>query len=111
MVEVRNFIFFFDLRRVKTNWHTKNQYTMFIEKEEILSLKEAAVFLKISKSCLYKKTSTKQIPHFVPGGKNIYFKKSDLEDWIFNEKVTPVSEIELETENYLNRMNKKWKSC
>ena len=69
--------------------------------EEILSLSEAAEFLKVSKSCVYKLTSAKKIPHFVPGGKKIYFKKSDLEDWILNSRVTPISEFENDTINYL----------
>lgn len=69
--------------------------------EEILSLSEASEFLKLSKSCVYKLTSAKKIPHFVPGGKKIYFKKSDLEDWILNSRVTPISEFENDTINYL----------
>ena len=73
----------------------KNNY------EEILSLSEASKFLKVSKSCVYKLTSAKKIPHFVPGGKKIYFKKSDLEDWILNSRVTPISEFENDTINYL----------
>ena len=69
--------------------------------EEILSLNEAAKFLKLSKSFLYKMTSQKIIPHYIPGGKRIYFKKSDLEDWILNSRVTPISEFENDTINYL----------
>ncbi len=71
--------------------------------DEILSLSEAAEFLKISKSCLYKKSSQKQIPHYIPGGKKIYFKKSDLEDWLLKNRITPVAEIESKTESYLSR--------
>jgi excisionase family DNA binding protein len=72
-------------------------------KDEILSLSEAAEFLKVSKSCIYKLTSAKKIPHFVPGGKRIYFKKSDLENWILQNRITPVAEIESKTESYLSR--------
>lgn len=70
-------------------------------KDEILSLSEASEFLKLSKSCVYKLTSAKKIPHFVPGGKRIYFKKSDLENWILNSRITPISEFENDTINYL----------
>ena len=69
--------------------------------EEILSLSEASEFLKLSKSGIYKLTSAKKIPHFVPGGKRIYFKKSDLENWILNSRITPMSEFENDTINYL----------
>ena len=74
-----------------------------LSEEEILSLSEAAKFLKVSKSCVYKLTSAKKITHFVPGGKRIYFKKSDLENWILQNRITPVAEIESKTESYLSR--------
>lgn len=76
------------------------------QKEEILSLNEATVFLKMSKSCLYKITSQKQIPHYVPGGKKIYFRKSDLENWLLQNRITPISEFENSTENYLSKTSK-----
>jgi excisionase family DNA binding protein len=68
---------------------------------EFLTLEEAAKFLSISNSALYKKTSNKEIPYYVPGGKKIYFKKADLENWIFKSKVESIEEIETSTENYL----------
>ena len=79
--------------------------------EEILSLKEAAEFLKITESCMYKKTSSKQIPHYIPGGKKIYFKKSELENWILSHKVDSISESDSEITNYLSRNSKNQMSC
>ncbi len=74
---------------------------------EILSLSEAAEFLKLSKSCIYKLTSKKEIVHFVPGGKKIYFKKSDLEDWLLKNRISSASELETDTESYLCQTSKK----
>ena len=71
--------------------------------KEILSLSEAAKFLCASKSFMYKMTSQKIIPHYIPGGKKIYFKKSDLENWILQNRITAVAEIESKTESYLSR--------
>lgn len=79
--------------------------------EEILSLSEAAEFLKMKKSFVYKKTSQKQINYYKPGGKKIYFRKSDLENWLLQNKITPVSEFENSTENYLRKTSKSLKSC
>ena len=71
-------------------------------KEEVLSLNEAAEFLKVSKSSIYKKTSQKQIPYYKPPGcKKIYFLKKDLEDWIFCNKINSVTEIGNQIESYL----------
>jgi len=70
--------------------------------KEILSLNEAVKFLKLSKSFLYKMTSQKIIPHYIPGGKRIYFKKTDLEDWLLKNRIPPSSEFETNTECYLS---------
>ena len=46
--------------------------------KEVLSLEEASIYLDISRSTLYKMTSAKQIPHYKPNGKLVYFEKSEL---------------------------------
>ena len=43
-----------------------------------LTLKEAAEFLDLSQSHLYKLTSERKIPHFKPNGKKIYFDDMSL---------------------------------
>ena len=47
-----------------------------------LTLPEAAKFLNLSQSHLYKLTSERKIPHFKPSGKKIYFDKSELVQWL-----------------------------
>ncbi len=74
--------------------------------EEILSLNEAAKFLCASKSFMYKMTSQKIITHYIPGGKRIYFKKSDLEDWLLKNRIPPNSELEAKIQNYLFNSSK-----
>lgn len=48
-----------------------------MEKNKFLSFKEAITYLGISKSTLYKLTSSKQIKFYKPKGK-IFFKEEDL---------------------------------
>lgn len=74
--------------------------------EQILTFNEATEFLTLSKSALYKLTSKKEITHFSPGGKMIYFRKSDLENWVLNSKIISVKDVNLEGENYLSRTSK-----
>lgn len=45
--------------------------------KEVLSLEEASIYLDISRSTLYKMTSAKQIPHYKPNGKLVYFEKAN----------------------------------
>lgn len=47
-----------------------------------LNFNEACKYLDVSPSHLYKLTSTKQIPHFCPQGKKLYFKREELDGWL-----------------------------
>ena len=61
--------------------------------KEILTIEEAAEFLSVAKSYLYKQTSAQAIPHFKPTGKRCYFKRSELEAWILAGRISTKSEI------------------
>lgn len=65
--------------------------------KEYLSLKEAAEFLKISKSTLYKHTSAGEIPFYRPNGKIIVFKKADLINWLERNKIDNIKTLSHET--------------
>lgn len=78
--------------------HKLNYVTTIIEeiKKEAhpyLSLDDAAGYLCISKSTLYKHTSDGIIPFYKPNGKLILFSKTDLDQWIEKSKVLSNSEI------------------
>ena len=62
--------------------------------EELLSTNEAARFLNVSLSWLYKLSSTNAIPYYKPNGKKIIFRKSDLTKYLLRNRVKPVEEIE-----------------
>ncbi len=51
--------------------------------KNLFTLDEASDYLTISKSDLYKKTSQKAIQFYKPG-KHIYFKKTDLDNYILS---------------------------
>lgn len=59
--------------------------------KQFYNCQEAANFLGISKSQLYKLTSSKQIPHYKPMGKLLRFSKNELTTWILSKKVVPES--------------------
>jgi excisionase family DNA binding protein len=80
---------------------------LIIQQKELLTIDEAAYFLGLSASRIYKMTSNKEIDHSKPGGKKIYFKRKDLEDWILSGRVASINDIDDDVENYLGRANKK----
>ena len=70
-------------------------------KQEILNFNDACQFLDYSKSYLYKLTHSRQIPHYKPNGKKLYFKRSDLEAWLLRNRVKTAAEIEQEAIEYV----------
>ena len=69
--------------------------------KKVLSFDEAARFLNVSKSHLYKMTSQCKIPHYKPNGKRIYFNTEELEKWLLSNRITTLDEIEQEANHYL----------
>lgn len=81
-----------------------------ILRKEILTLDELALYLLLSKSCIYKMTSNKEIPYYIPGGKKIYFKRSEIDNWIIESRVTPINEISLILDKRLSKITNKLES-
>ncbi|TKK71451.1 helix-turn-helix domain-containing protein [Ilyomonas limi] len=52
----------------------------YILQKEILTFEEACIYLGRSASSMYKLTSARLIPHYVPTGKLIYFKRTELDE-------------------------------
>ena len=75
--------------------------------KEVLNLEEAADFLGIAKSTLYKMTHLNQLPYFKPAGKLICFEKKALLDWVRGVKVMSEEEIRTEAANRLRELNSK----
>ena len=73
------------------------------EGKEFLDVKEASSYLNLSTSAIYKMTSSKEITHYVPGGKKIYFRRSELDRWIGASEVLSKGEFDAGVSDYLSR--------
>lgn len=74
---------------------------------EILNLRNASTFLELSVSSLYKRTMNREIP-FYKVGSRIYFKRAELLDWVFANRVKTMDEINSEAALHLaNLANKR----
>lgn len=69
--------------------------------KEVLTLEEAADFLGLSKSQIYRLTSTNAIPHYKPSGKYIYFDRAELIEWTKRNPVKTKREHELDAIKYV----------
>lgn len=61
--------------------------------KKVLTFTEACFYLGISESLLYKLTSTKEVPHYKPRGKMLYFNKDELDQWLMQNTVPTISAI------------------
>jgi excisionase family DNA binding protein len=61
---------------------------------------QAVEYLNLAKATLYKFTACREIRHFKKG-KKLYFKKSELDEWILESRIKTRKEIETEATNYL----------
>ncbi|MCB9336461.1 MAG: helix-turn-helix domain-containing protein [Flavobacteriales bacterium] len=65
-----------------------NEIEQFIKKIKTkpLTLVEAADYLSMSQSHIYKLTSQRKIPFHKPSGKYLYFYENELDEWIKEER-------------------------
>lgn len=77
--------------------------TQTLANKEILTLGEAAIFLGVSKSYLYKKTCKREIPFYRPGNKTIFMKRSELQEWVFSNRQLTKADIEMHASNSLTK--------
>lgn len=71
-----------------------------IGSKTVLGIDEAALFTGLSVGHIYRLTSSKQIPHFKKSRK-LYFKKTELEEWMLERKILTEDEIRSKASTYV----------
>jgi excisionase family DNA binding protein len=71
-----------------------------ISKKDVLTFQEAAKYTGLSRSYLYKLTSTSRIPHYKPNGKMIYFNRAELENYLLTNQ-EQAEQIESQAATYV----------
>lgn len=84
---------------INNKMHAKDNF------DEILNMDQLSELLGLAKPTLYKYTSGRIIPCYKKG-KKLYFKKSEIIEWIAESKVKTIKEIEDEAINSLIRRKK-----
>lgn len=68
---------------------------LFFLKDE-LTTKEAAMYLGMSVSTLYKKTMNNEIPFYRPSSRHLYFKRQELSQWMLQNRNATNEEMQAE---------------
>lgn len=62
--------------------------------KDFLNIDEVAAYLQVSKSFVYKLTSSRELTVYKPSGKNIFILRDDLNEWIRRYPLFSNEEIE-----------------
>lgn len=68
--------------------------------KEVLNVEETALMLGVSKSRVYHLVSSREIPHY-KNGKNVLFKKSEIEEWQLRDRIPTNEEIDSKAATYV----------
>ena len=69
--------------------------------KSVLTAQEAALYLGWSISYLYTKTMSKDVPHYKPMGKTLYFDRLELEAWMKRNRVASKDELLCQAETIM----------
>ena len=75
-------------------------YTLLAAKN-VLGIDDMVALTGLSKSYIYKLTCRKEIPHYKPNGKLIYFDRQDIEGWMKQNRIISTVEAEQKASKYL----------
>jgi excisionase family DNA binding protein len=64
-----------------------------MDNKNILTVDEVINYTGFSQKQIYKLTSSRQIPHYKPSGRKLFFKKDELDEWITQGRVKTIGEL------------------
>ncbi len=68
--------------------------------KEVLTVDECAAYMGYTKNHMYRLTSQRAIPFYKPMGGTIYFRKSEIEDWLLRNRQATEAEINSKATTY-----------
>ena len=71
----------------------------------VMNFEDLANYTGLSKSYLYKLTSTGILPHSKPFGKCLFFDKAEIDSFLLSNKVATVNEIDSRAANFVTLKN------
>lgn len=71
-----------------------------ITQKEVMTVDDVCEFLGFKKSYIYKLTHLRDIPYYKPEGKVLFFKRSEITDWVLRNRHKTVRELESDAATY-----------
>lgn len=91
-----------------TNEDIKKLADALVEKlnlcqKEVMSIEDVALYTGMKKSYIYKLTSGGLIPYYKPGGKYLFFKRAEIDQWLLSNRYRSADELNAEAKLYTAR--------
>ncbi len=80
-------------KKLETKAITKKQ------EDKLLTIEEVTSYLSLAKSSIYGKVQRRAIP-CIKSGKRLYFKKSEIDEWLNKRRRKTSDELRIEAEEY-----------
>ncbi len=80
----------------------KDVHSLKIKQEKkFISVQETAIILDLSIQTVYHYIHQRRIPYYKPNGRNVYFKKEELEAYIQRHRIKSDEELDELASNYI----------
>ncbi|PCH67849.1 MAG: DNA-binding protein [Bacteroidetes bacterium] len=79
----------------------QNIESLLLSQKTVLNFDEVAIYTGLSKSYLYKLSSTGGIPCYKPRAKQLYFDKVEIDKWLLRNRIKTNDEIEIEAATHV----------
>jgi len=76
-----------------------------LSNKTVLSSEECAAYIGVSLTHIYKLTSTQGIPHYKPRGKMVYFDRSEIDEWLLQNRIKPITETTAQAVQHVARVS------
>jgi excisionase family DNA binding protein len=73
--------------------------------KQVYNVKEAAHYLSMSRANLYQLTHKKLIRYYCPGGKNLAFRRTDLDEYLLQNPNYTVADSHQQVHQFLARQS------
>ncbi len=79
----------------------RNIESLMLSQKVVLNFNEVVAYTGLSKSYLYKLTSSGGIPCYKPQGKQIYFNKQEIDHWLLQNRKSTNLELENQASTFV----------
>jgi len=83
-----------DTKEISIDERLANIEALLLSQKTVLNFDELAVYTGLSKSHLYKLTSSGGIPCYKPNGKHIFCEKAEIDQWLLRNRKATNAEID-----------------